>query len=467
MPLIRRAIAAVRELRDGSAENPNIPLTSQVLIDMFTGGSTVAGPYINEHNAQRVTAVYRAWSLIAGTIGTLPLRTFAGIAPDEDLWDGPATQLLLYPGGRDPVTGIAYPGAPTATVFYETLVVHLLSWGNAYIVRIPSVGGNRVVALDLLSPWRVMPRWGKRTPTNPTGREFVIQSDDGPMVATPADIIHIRAMGTDLLRGISPIGSARQALGVAVAAEEYGARLFGSGSLMSGILQTDAELEPETAARLKERWRAKMSGLQSSHEVAVMDSGIKFQPVSIPPEDAQFLQTREFAVTEIARLYGIPPHMLMQVDRSTSWGKGIEEQGLAFNNYTLRPWLVRIEQALSNELLPRGINCRFQTGELLRGDVDQRYKAYQVAIQNGLMTPNEARAREGLQPLDGGENLMFPSNFITLKVAVEAGPPNAAITGGRPNTDPNAGNKTIPPADQHGGGNGSSQPKQGSNDSNS
>jgi HK97 family phage portal protein len=459
--LIRRAASAVRELRS-SPENPQYPLTSQVLIDLMGGSPTVAGPYINEQNAHKMTAVYRAWALIAGTIGTLPLRTFAGIAPGEELWEGPAANLLLYPGGRDPVTGIAYPGAPTATVFFETMIVHMLAWGNAYVVRVPSVLGNRIVSLDLLYPWRVRPIWVKKTPENPTGKAFMVDDDDqGPMIAYPKDVIHIRAMGTDLLKGISPIGAARQALGVAVAAEEYGARLFGSGSLMSGILQTDAELDQETADRLKERWKAKMSGLGSAHEVAVMDSGVKWQSISIPPEDAQFLQTREFAVTEVARLYGIPPHMLMQVEKSTSWGSGIEEQGLAFSNYTLRPWLVRIEQALSNELLPRGVNCRFQTAELLRGDVDQRYKAYQTAIMNGVMTPNEARAREGMHPLDGGESLMFPSNYITLKVATEAGPPNAAITGGRPNTDPNAGKKVIAPANVHGGVNGSAkhQPK--------
>lgn len=425
MTLIRDARAVVREIRS-NPENPQYPLTSSVLIDLFSGSKTSAGVYVSETSAPRVIAVYRAWSLLAGTIGSLPLQTFIGEPPGGDRWTGDQASLLAYPGGRDPVSGIATAGTPSAMVFYETLLVHLLTWGNAYIVRIPNEARTRVVALDLLEPNRVQPRWGERTASNPSRKEFLVLDEDGvAMLAYPRDVIHIRAMGQSLLQGLSPIGHARQALGLAIAAEEYGARLFGSGSLMSGVLQTDLTLKQGDVDVIKQRWQDRMSGLAKAHEVAILDRGAKWQPIGIPPEDSQFIQTREFAVTEIARLYGIPPHMLGQVEKSTSWGTGIEQQGLGFNIYTLRPWLSRVEQALSNELLPRGVNCRFNVRELLRGDMKAELDAHRTAIESGQETPNEARIARGLAPVSGGDELLFPSNYGSLTNVVN---PPAPIT---------------------------------------
>lgn len=417
MTLLRAARTALQELRT-SAENPAYPLTSATLVELFSGPKTHAGVSVNEQSAQQVVAVYRAWSLIAGTIGSLPVRTFVGEAPGGERWEGDAASLLAYPGGRDPVTGLPIQGSPSAMLFYETLVVHLLAWGNAYIVKIPNQARTRVVGLDLLAPNRVQPRWTRKTAANPAGKEFVVLSDDGVSIATPADVIHIRAMGQDLLQGISPIGAARQALGLAVAAEEYGARLFGSGNLMAGILQTDQRLDEPSAARLRERWKAKLRGLDSAYDVAVLDSGAKWQPIGIPPQDSQFIQSREFAVTEVARLYGIPPHMLAQVEKSTSWGTGIEQQSIGFNIYTLRPWLTRIEQSLSNELMPRNVNCRFDVSELLRGDMRAEIEAHQTAVLSGQETPNEARHARGLPPVPDGDQLFFPTNYSTMKAIV-------------------------------------------------
>jgi HK97 family phage portal protein len=411
--LFRAARAAVQELRS-SPENPSYPLTSATLVELFAGGKTNSGVYVSEASAHKVIAVYRAWSLLGGTIGSLPLQAFRGEAPGGERWAGDEAGLLAYPGGRDPVTGIATPGTPAAVLFYETLVVHLLSWGNAYVVRVPNEARSRTVALDLLMPHQVQPRWVRKTAANPAGKEFVVMDGEGVSTATPRDVIHIRAMGHSLLQGLSPIGAARQALGLAVAAEEYGARLFGSGSLMAGILQTDQKLSGSDAEALKDRWRAKMAGLAHAHEVAVLDSGAKWQPVGIPPEDSQFIESRKFQITEIARLYGIPPHMLGDVERSTSWGTGIEQQGISFNIFTLRPWLSRVEQALSNELLPRGVNCRFNVSELLRGDVKTRYEAYRMGIEAGFLMPADARAQEGLPFVEGSDQLMFPMNYGSL-----------------------------------------------------
>lgn len=425
-------------LESRSLENPAIPISSAALTDLYVGPRTHAGVYVNEQSAQRIIAVYRAWALIAGSIGSLPIRVFRGDPPGRSVWAGDQASLLQYPGGRDETTGLAIPGSVTAMVFYETLFVHLLTWGNAYVVKVPNEARSRVVRLDLLAPSKVMPRWGRQSAANPTGKEFLVDDGKGGQLATPADVIHIRAMGPNLLIGLSPIGAARQALGLAVAAEEYGARLFGSGSLMAGILQTDARLDQSQADRLKAAWESRMAGLANAHRVAVLDSGAKFQPIGIPPNDAQFIDSRKFQVLEIARLYGIPPHMLGDVERSTSWGTGIEQQGLAFNIYTLRPWLTRVEQALSNELLPRGVNCQFDVTEMTRGDIETRLRANQTGVLSGQLTPNEARSYEGRPPIDGGDKLLFPMNYKPLTAFSDEPEPPAA---------PPAAPHLEPPAD--------------------
>jgi HK97 family phage portal protein len=419
--LLRRARETVQELRSNT-ENPQYPLTSSTLIELFGGGRTDSGVIVNERNAERIVAVYRAWSLLGGTTGSLPLRAFTGEAPGGERWSGDQSSLLAYPGGRDS-RNLPIEGSVSAMKFYETLMVHLLSWGNAYVVKVMNEARSRVTMLDLLMPNCVQPRWGPRTAQNPSGKEFYVLGADGVVhLAYPSQVIHIPAMGQSLLQGISPIGAARQALGLSVAAEEYGARLFGSGNLMSGILQTDQRLRQGDADKMRDRLRDKLAGLTTAYDVAVLDSGAKWQPIGIPPEDSQFIQTREFAVTEIARLYGIPPHMLGQVQSSTSWGTGIEQQSLGFNIYTLRPWLTRIEQALSNELLPRNVNCRFDVGELLRGDMQAEIAAHQAAVFSGQETPNEARTARGLPARPEGDDLLFPANYTKMQ-AIGATPP--------------------------------------------
>ena len=441
MPLFRssRPAGPGAETR-ASLESPSVPLTAASLVELYAGARSHAGVHVSEYNAARVIAVYRAWSLIGGTVGSLPLWCFSGDAPGGDRWANDGASLLAYPGGRDEITGIPWPGAPPAAVFYETMMVHLLAWGNAYIVKIPNVARSRTVALDLLMPSMVQPRWVRRTPANPHGKEFVVfrpadrvdQQAEPWQIATPADVIQIRLMGNNLLYGMSPIGAARQALGMAVAAEEFGARLFGSGSLMSGILQTDASLDEVKANRLKERWQAKIAGLAGAHEVAVLDNGAKWAPISMPNKDSQFIESRSFQVDEIARLYGVPPHMLGQVEKSTSWGTGIEQQSLGFNTYTLRQLLTRVEQGLSNELLPRGVNCRFQVSELLRGDAKTEAEAWSAKVNGGLVTPNEARMALGYSPVANGDSLMFPTNYGSLANVVNPPkpPPAPPVPGG-------------------------------------
>ncbi len=441
MPIVRRFL---RELR-ASVESPSRPLTDVSLLEVLgPGARTDAGPYVTEETSVRVIAVYRALALLAGTLGSLSLRAYRGTDSPEAI---PAP-LLDYPGGRDPLTGIPTPGSMSAMRFWELAYSHLFTWGNAYLTKVPSVvRDDLIVRLEHLQPARVQPKLVKPTVSNPAGKEFAVQDDSGSvMTATPKDVLHVAGFGLHPVQGISPIGAARQALGLALAAEEYGARLFGSGSLMSGILQTDADLTQEQAQSLKDRWTAKLTGLARAHEIAVLDHGAKFQPVSMPPGDTQFIESRKFSVVEIARLYGIPPHLLGDVERSTSWGTGIEQQTLAFIAYTLRPPATRLEQAISNELLPRGQVCRTDFSELLRGDSAARFASYATGITNSILTVNEARKQEGLPAMPGGDRLLMMANLVPFSTkAKPAAPVPPALAAGDTGAGDTTGTPPPPP----------------------
>ena len=418
MPVLRAALDALFG-REARADNL---YGWQTVPHALMGGSgrTVAGPTVTVDNAVQSIAVFRALSLLAGTLASLPLRAYRM----ENGAPVPVTSLLLdFPAGRDAISSIPYPGSDPAMVLWEQLYMDLFSWGNAYAVKVPSVVRTDIVRLERLVPWRVDPKLIGPSRTNPAGKVFGILDDSGhEQLAEPTDIMHIRGFGSSMERGLSPIGCARQALGLAVAAEEYGARLFGSGSLLGGVLQTDADLEEDDATALKERWMAKVAGLSHAHEIAVLDNGAKYVPTSIPPADAQFIESRKFGVTEVARLYGIPPHLLGDVEVSSSWGTGIEQQMLAFVAYTLRSPATRVEQVVSNELLPRGQLARIDFTDLLRGDAPSRFDAYSKAITGSILTVNEARTLEGRPPVPGGDKLLMQGAMVPFSTTAKPAP---------------------------------------------
>jgi HK97 family phage portal protein len=416
----------------------------QTVPNTLMGGSgrTIAGPTVTVDNAVQSIAVFRALSLLSGTLASLPLKAFRMVDGSPE----PVPSLLLdYPAGRDPISSIPFPGSDPAMVLWEQLYNDLFSWGNAYAVKVPSVVRTDIVRLERLVPWRVDPKLVKPTKAGlggPAGKVFGVLDDDGhEQLAGPTDVMHVRGFGSSMERGLSPIGCARQALGLAVAAEEYGARLFGSGSLLGGVLQTDADLDEDDAKELKERWQAKVAGLAHAHEIAVLDNGAKYVPTSLPPNDAQFIESRKFGVTEVARLYGVPPHLLGDVEVSSSWGTGIEQQTLAFVAYTLRVPATRMEQVVSNELLPRGQLARIDFTDLLRGDAPSRFDAYSKAISGSILTVNEARALEGRPPVPGGDKLLMQGAMIPFST-VKA--PTPTVKPAPPK--PPAGSEPEPPA---------------------
>jgi HK97 family phage portal protein len=381
-------------LEPRNVENPARPLTDATLIDvMGPGWKTTSSVSVSEQSAVRLIAVYRAVSLVAGVIATLDLQAFrAGTARQPF-----ASPLLLKPHVD-----------MTRFEFWERMFFQALLNGNSYASKNRNAA-DAVAELEPLPMGTVTPRRVKRTERNRWGKEFVVREGMVEKTLTPWEIFHIPGPGYDGEKGLSPIGVAREGIGLGLAQQEYASRLFGSGALMAGVLTTDQQLEEPEAAALKRRWQEKVSSLAKAHEVAVLDRGAKYQPVGINPKDAQFLEARKYTVVEVARLYGIPPHLLAEVTTSTSWGTGIEQQQLGLIIFTLGPWMVRAEQRFSDECLPRGVNAEFNTRKLLRGDAKARAEAGRTFIQAGVRTPNQVAIDEGDAPHPGGDVYMIPS----------------------------------------------------------
>lgn len=378
-----------------SIEDPTRPLTDASLISLLGGAPTHSGISVTERNAVKFIAVYRAVSLVAGVIASLPLQAKSGFEIVE-------VGLLKNP----------HPDM-TAMELWERVLWQILLGGNTFASKIRA-RDRSIAYLDPYDMGSVGVRRIKKSAKNPWGKEFDVRTVDWPKVLTPEDVLHIPGPGYDGVEGLSPIGVARQGIGVGLAAEEFGARHFGSGSLIAGVLQTDQPLEEPQAESIKKRWQLKTAGLAHAHEAVVLDRGLKWTQIGIPPKDAQFLETRKFAVTDVARLYGVPPHLLADTEKSTSWGTGIEQQNIGLIIFTLAAWMTRIEQRVAKECLSSKLTVDFDTAEILRGDLKSQMEAAGIAVEKGIWTGNEARKGQRLAPIAGGDLRTIPSNWSIL-----------------------------------------------------
>jgi len=371
--------------RRSSIEDPRYPLTSQKLIDYFGGPTVHAGVQVSETSALCFSAVYRAVSLISESIAALPIRVYREQPDGRVELDRPWFATEPYPD-------------TTPFELWEYVFRCLLTNGNAYLLKIRNEEGTSVLRLLPVHPGTVTVEKTRSTALNPSGKLYTVEGVAAPY--TPYELLHVPGPTINGLTGLSPIGMARQAIGLGLAAEEFGARFFGSGALMGGILQTDQELTEEAATALKRRWKEKIAGVAKAHEIAVLDRGAKFERVGIPPEDGQFLETRQFQVQEIARYYGVPLHLLMDSGATSNWGTGVEQHGTQFTRYTLRSWMTRVEQRISSHLLPRKQFAEFVADGLLRGSAIERSQFYAAGLRDGWLKVAEIREWEGLGPLD-------------------------------------------------------------------
>ena len=380
----------------------------------FFFGNSSAGKRVNERSAMQMTAVYSCVRILAEAVAGLPLHLYRykEDGGKEKAIDHPL-YLLLHDEPNPEMSSF---------VFRETLMTHLLLWGNAY-AQIIRNGKGEVIALYPLMPDRMTV---DRDRDGKLYYEYTVSTDDAPTVKgtvvrlKPSDVLHIPGLGFDGLVGYSPIAMAKNAVGMTLACEEYGASFFENGATPGGVLEHPGVLKDP--ARVRESWHAVYGGSRNAGKVAVLEEGMKYQQIGIPPEEAQFLETRKFQIDEIARLYRIPPHMVGDLDKSSF--SNIEQQSLEFVKYTLDPWVIRWEQSIQKALfLPQEKKeyfVKMNVDGLLRGDYESRMKGYSIGIQNGFMCPNDIRRLESMDLIpveEGGEYFLTNGNLCRLKDA--------------------------------------------------
>ena len=386
----------------------------------FFLGGTASGKYVTERSAMQMTAVYCCVRILSEAVASLPLQfyRYTDDGGKEKAVDHPL-YFLLHDEPNPEMTSF---------IFRETLMTHLLLWGNAYSQIIRN-GKGEVVALYPLMPDRM------KVDRDEHGRLYyeytVYDSDDvdgrkgtdkvGRTVRLqPHDVLHIPGLGFDGLVGYSPIAMAKNAIGLAIATEEYGSKFFANGAAPSGVLEHPGTIKDPS--KVRESWQATFGGSGNSNKIAVLEEGMKYTPISISPEQAQFLETRKFQIDEIARIFRVPPHMIGDLEKSSF--NNIEQQSLEFVKYTLDPWVSRWEQAMVRALLTpdekKKYFFKFNVDGLLRGDYQSRMNGYATARQNGWMSANDIRELENLDRIpaeQGGDLYLINGNMTKLEDA--------------------------------------------------
>lgn len=376
----------------------------------FLFGRTTSGKPVNERTAMQTTAVYACVRILAEAVASLPLHVYEyqDDGGKKLVYDHPLYYLLHDEPNPE----------MTSFVFRETLMSHLLIWGNAY-AQIIRDGAGRVLGLYPLLPDKMEVQrddkgniyyvYSRNSDENPMFQEY------GNIKLKAEDVLHIPGLGFDGLIGYSPIAMAKNAVGMTLACEEYGASFFANGANPGGVLEHPGVLKDPS--KVRESWNSVYRGVSNAHKIAVLEEGMKYQQIGIPPEEAQFLETRKFQINEIARLYRIPPHMVGDLDKSSF--SNIEQQSLEFVKYTLDPWVIRWEQSLQRSLLLPGEKGKYfiklNVDGLLRGDYQSRMNGYAVGRQNGWFSANDIREMENMNPIpdEEGGNLYLINGAMT------------------------------------------------------
>jgi HK97 family phage portal protein len=400
-----------------SIENPAVPLTSTSLVEWLDSGQkTDAGVTVTETKALNIAAVWRAVNMTAGVASALPLKTYRLNTRKRVV-----VRLLDNP----------HPDM-TSKELWETVYVHLLLWGNAYLLKVRNPAGMLSWLIPIPPSTVKVGRvkdWQQAGMTSPKVYEVTGFTDGSTESWTDYEVLHIPGLGYDGVLGLSPISVARQSLGTTLAADSQAGKQWASGAMLQGILQSDQKLDQDRADAIKARWR-KMMNTGQGRDVAVLGSGVTFQPVSMPNDDAQFLESRIFQVSEVCRWFGMPPHMNFEVSGSTSWGTGIEQMTIGWVKYTLAPsWLSRVESRLTKEATPAGTYAEYDTDGLMRGDSSSQAAYYAQASGRPWMSLNEVRVKQNLPPVPGGDDVLVPLNYAPTSDGTSTDPTTGQTAG--------------------------------------
>jgi len=380
----------------------------------FFGGSSSSGKMVTERSSMQMTAVYSCVRILAEAVAGLPFHLYRyNDSGGKEKALGHPLYFLLHDEPNPEMT---------AFTFRETLMGHLLLWGNAY-AQIVRNGKGQVLGLYPLMPNKM------RVDRDQNGRIYYVYTrtqedsklgETGQVYLDAKDVLHIPGLGFDGIMGYSPIAMAKNAVGMAIACEEYGAKFFANGASPGGVLEHPGIVkDPE---RVRESWNSVYQGSGNSHKIAVLEEGMKYTPIGISPEQAQFLETRKFQINEIARIFRVPPHMVGDLEKSSF--SNIEQQSLEFVKYTLDPWVIRWEQSINRQLLlsqEKGVYfSKFNVDGLLRGDYQSRMSGYATGVQNGFMSPNDVRELENMDLIPeelGGNRYLCNGNMIDIASA--------------------------------------------------
>lgn len=366
------------------------------------GGSmeTASGVTVTESTAMRVAAAWRCTNIISGTVGTLPLDLIRRVSETE-----------RQPAKGHPLRRVltVKPNQwQTPSEFRRMMQAHLLLRGNAYALKV--ILGRDVVALVPIHPDKV-----QASQLDDMTMQYRVSLAGGRSeVYTSRNIFHLRGMSLDGAKGLSVLSHMRESIGLAINSETAGAKLMRNGQFVGGVLKHPAKLSPEAYERLKESTAERYSGADNAGKLMILEEAMDFSALSMTATDMQFLEQRDFQRYDIAMFFGVPPHMLGATEKTTSWGSGIEQQGIGFVTYTLNDWLKTWEEAIKRDLIAEGewetLDARFFTQGLMRGDAKTRWEAHVKGLQWGVVSPNEVRSLEDMNPREGGDIYYPPPN---------------------------------------------------------
>lgn len=392
MSLARRSVESRVFMPSGSGDPWAIPTNGSL------AAVTTSGIPVTESTAMSLLSVNACVRILSQTLANLPFQAVRLGGVSGNTKTPVAVQPMIM---TDPFGGEMTPGMVKRREGMVQMMVSLLLRGNAYALITSRDKNGRPNRLRVIHPDRVSCGW-----VSEGVRAYEV--DRKPV---PTDsMMHIVGMSyPESPTGISVIQAARNSIGLGLAAEMFGSRFFGSGAHMSGIIEIEADLDKERARQLKDSFMSSHGGVQNSHTVGVLSGGARWTPISVTPDDAQFLGTRSYQTSEIAMLFGVPPHLIMQTDKTTSWGTGIEQQSMNFLTYTMQWWVGVFEDAFTSALV-NGQQAYMDVSALLRTDEAGRYAVYSAARAAAILTTNEIRDREGYAPIDGGDDIDAPLN---------------------------------------------------------
>lgn len=374
-------------------DDPNqYPLSGTGILSWFRNTRDGVDNAVTILGAMRSAAVFRSVQIISQGVGTLPLRVYT--TKDNQ----PVTTSVANKSYNQPFT---------QNELWSAVTQHLVTWGNAYVWKVRNPQGL-ITGLVPIHPSRVSV---KAVNAEVIGQAWTKQFFiDGKPLGTTYEIMHIHIMSDDGLQGRGPLEFARTAVAIAVSAEQAAQRMYSNGLMINGLLSTELALDKTQADMLKARWAEKTAGIEHAGETAIMSHGLKFQQLTMNPADAQFLESRKFQKEEIACLFGLPPWMLGEVERSTGQGPGMSAQFTSMAKLTLKGYATAIEQKVSQEILPSTQDCFFDMNDLTRGDATERAAFYQVMTTLGAFTPNDVLKAENMPPVAWGDKPWLPNN---------------------------------------------------------